>query len=52
MKVVKVRVDEELHEYLKKAVKKGRLRRAGVWTISDAYRLALKLLIKVIESGF
>ena len=46
---VKVKVPRELHERLKEIVKEGRLRSAGVRSLSEAYELALRLLLEVAE---
>jgi len=50
MAIVKVKVPRELHEEVKRLVKEGRLRQAGVKNVSDAYELALRLLLKVVEN--
>ncbi len=46
---VKVSIPRDLHEEVKRLVKEGRLRRAGVKNVSDAYELALRLLLRVVE---
>lgn len=48
-KVVKLRIDEQVHEEMKKLLMQGKLKKAGVRNLSEAYELAARILMKVVR---
>ena len=47
---VTITVSREIHQKIKQFVEQGKLKKAGAENISQAYELALRLLINILET--
>ena len=48
-KIVKLRIEERVHEEMKRLLLQGKLKKAGVRNLSEAYELAARILMKVVQ---
>ena len=46
---VTIIVDREVHQKIKQLVEQGKLKKAGVASVSQAYELALRILLNILE---